>query len=31
MHAMRLSAVDLMQEPCDIGDYTAGPSFEIVP
>jgi len=30
MHAMRLAAVDLMQEPCGIGDYTAGPSFEIV-
>jgi len=26
---MRLAAVDLMQEPCGIGDYTAGPSFEI--
>jgi hypothetical protein len=30
MHAMRLAAIDLMQEPCGIGDYTAGPSFEIV-
>jgi hypothetical protein len=25
-----MAAVDLMQEPCGIGDYTAGPSFEIV-
>jgi Ferritin-like len=30
MHAMRLAAIDLMQEPCHIGDYTAGPSFELV-
>lgn len=31
MHAMRIAAVDLMQEPCGIGNYSAGPSFEIVP
>ena len=31
MHAMRLAAVDLMKEPSGVGDYTAGPSFEIVP
>jgi hypothetical protein len=30
MHAMRMAAIDLMQEPCGIGDYAAGPSFEIV-
>jgi len=30
MHAMRIAAVDLMQEPSGIGNYTAGPSFEIV-
>ena len=30
MNAMRMAAIDLMQEPCGIGDYTAGPSFEIV-
>ena len=30
MHAMRMAAIDLLQEPCGVGDYTAGPSFEIV-
>lgn len=30
MHAMRLAAIDLMNEPCGIGNHTAGPSFEYV-
>jgi hypothetical protein len=30
MHAMRIAAIDLMQEHCQIGDYTAGPSFEFI-
>jgi hypothetical protein len=31
MHALRVSAVDLMEIPIGYGAYTAGPTFEFVP
>ena len=31
MHALRIAAVDLMNDPIGNGDYTAGPTFEFVP
>jgi hypothetical protein len=31
MRRMQIVAVELMKEPCGSGNYTAGPSFELVP